>query len=538
MPELHITLPDGRKTRHMLGTEPAVIGRDAGCDIPIDDPSSSRRHAQFSKVPGGYTVADMGSKNGTLVNNLPCDGSILQHGDEIVLGSTVLMFADKSVGEPSGVIIAEDDRTRTNATRYVGKEQRLVLSQRRLETLYELGGQLTALMPQQELLENAMNVCCEILHFERGAVGLKRRDGKTVDWPVVHNLRGAEGELTISRSLLSRAMEYGERAIFTDAGSANIDPTVSMVQHGIRSAMCVPLLHQDEVLGVIYGDRTSTSTPYMDEDIDFFAGIAQQISIGLVNARLLQDQKAMAALAHDVDTARKIQNRLLPRDLPSEGKLRVAALNDPGARVSGDYYDVIDCGNGKTWVLIADVTGEGVPAALLMANLQAAVRVTVGESDDPAELMMRWSNLIEHNTDPSKFVTAVLALVDPETGTISLTNAGHCPPVVVRESEPFISELEGEGGLPLGVLRDAQYVTETYELGTDPYALFLYTDGVIEAMSAGQELFETHRLLAELGDLKTVNPQTLVKQVRKRLSLHSGTAPQSDDITMLACRIG
>ena len=104
-----------------------------------------------------------------------------------------------------------------------------------------------------------------------------------LDWPVVRNLRGSEGELTISHTLLNRALQHGERAILADTGAGNTDPTVSMVQHGIRSAMCVPLHHRNDTIGVIYGDRISTSTTYSTEDIDFLAGIAQQVSVGLIN---------------------------------------------------------------------------------------------------------------------------------------------------------------------------------------------------------------------------------------------------------------
>src|SRR5262249_44593642 len=157
------------------------------------------------------------------------------------------------------------------------------------------------------------------------------------DWPIVRNLRGNEGELTISRSLLNRALEHGERAIFTDAGGGTVDPTMSIVQQGIRSAMCVPLLQGAEVLGIIYGDRTSTATAYQDEDIDFFAAIARQISIGLINCRLMDDQRQMARLHRDLDLARSIQGGLFPPSLPNRQGLRVAALNDPGQRVSGDY---------------------------------------------------------------------------------------------------------------------------------------------------------------------------------------------------------
>lgn len=538
MPELLITLSDGRTIRHVLGDRPETIGRDAACEIPIDDASASRRHARFVPSAQGYRVEDLGSKNGTLVNDKPSASTVLRNGDQVLLGSTFVEFCDGRVEPESAVTIAEDATlTRSHATRYVSRDQRLHLSQRRLEMLYELGGRLTTLQSRDTLLDSAMDICFEMLHFERGSIGLRARQGRGVEWPVVRNLRGREGELTISRTLLSRALEYGERAIFTDSDTANADPTMSIVQHGIRSAMCVPLLHDDNTIGVIYGDRTSTSTPYTDEDIDFFAAIAQQISIGLINARLMEDQQEMIRLTREIELARKIQTGLFPSQLPDREGLRVAALNDPGQRVSGDYYDVIERPDGRLWCLIADVTGEGVAAALMMANLQAAVRVTIDQSDDPGELLGRWNRLVFRNTSNGRFITCLLSLIDPAARTIRFSNAGHCAPMLARGAEAA-TEVASEAFFPLGIVEDASYVSNTIPLGEGPAAYFQYTDGVIEAVNPDGDLYGSERLIQSLSERSDPNPSALVKAVRKSVASFAGAAPQSDDITMLAVRLG
>ncbi len=538
MAELMITLPDGQTLRQPLGDEPMVIGRDAGCDIPIDDPSASRRHARFLPTPDGYTVEDMGSKNGTLVNDSPCNKEILCDGDRVLVGSAMVVYRDESESQTTGsVVVADDDLTRTHATRYVSRDQSLALSQRRLEMIYELSAKLTTLQDRETLLDGAMDICMEMLKFERGAIGIRQKQGRGVDWPVVRNLRGVEGELKISRSLLSRALEHGERAIFTDSGIGNADPTMSIAQHGIRSAMCVPLTSEDDILGVIYGDLTSMSASYKDEDIDFFAAIAQQISIGLINSNLLADQKLMIRLKHDIDIARSIQNDLFPKVMPDRDNFQVAAVNDPGDRISGDYYDVIEREDGRVWCLIADVTGEGVPAAMLMANLQSAVRITVDQSDDPSELFRQWNNLIFRNTDPSKFITGLLALVDPVKKTISMASAGHCSPILIRkDAKPEV--LEFEPSFPLGIVEGATFDTVTMELGPDPCLILCYTDGVIEAMNPEEKFYGMEHLVETASEQTDYNAATLVKKIRKSVSTFSDGAKQSDDITVMAFRIG
>ncbi|MCH8146518.1 MAG: SpoIIE family protein phosphatase [Planctomycetes bacterium] len=537
MAELVITLTDGRKTRHKLTDRPQVMGRDAQCDIPIDDPSTSRRHARFVPTPDGYAVEDLGSKNGTLVNDESCTRRELCDGDRVTLGSVVAVYQLASRTSATSVVLS-DDMGESRATRYLSRDQELNISQQRLRLIYELSDRLTTLQSREQLLETAMDIGFQTLHFERGAIGVRRVDQRTLDWPVVRNLRGDEGELCISRSLLGRALQHGERAIFTDAGPGQTDPTVSMVQHGIRSAMCVPMISHDKTIGVIYGDRTSTSTPYNNEDIDFLAGIAQQVTIGLINCRLVDEQQEMARLQRDVELARTIQTGLFPADLPSRPDFKVAALNDPGQRVSGDYYDVVAADKGCIWCVIADVTGEGVAASLIMANLQAVVRATIEGVSDPSELLCRWNKQIYHNTDSSKFVTCLLALIDPAGKRIHLAAAGHCRPILVRGGGLALETVDCESNYPLGVIEDASFPAVSVDTGDDPYVFFTYTDGVIEAMNAQGDQFGMDRLHAVLEACADLNPQALIKQVRKSVTQHADGAQQSDDITILAARVG
>lgn len=533
--ELFIRLSDGRSLRRSLSGSSQTIGRDATCDIPIDDPSTSRRHARFYLTAEGFMVEDLGSKNGTLVNDSPCSNQLLKDGDEILVGSVAVLFSESGVHTSTSVVI-EDDAPTEHATKYASSKKRLLLSQRRLEMIYELSERLTTLQSLDRLVEDALAICFETLHFERGAVGIWRMNQRTLDWPVVRNLRGAGGELTISRTLLNRALEHGERATFTASGPS-VDPTVSIVQHGIRSAMCVPLTHKDQILGVIYGDRLSTSQPYTQEDVDFLAGIAQLTCIGLVNARLLEEQRQMVRIKHDLDLARSIQNGLLPKDLPNREVIHVAALNEPGQRVSGDYYDVIERPDGRLWCVIADVSGEGIAAALLMANLQAAVRVTIDEFDDPGQLLARWNRLICRNTEPSKFITCLCALLDPASRELRFASAGHFPPMLLYSDG--VDELPvGEAAFPLGMTPDAEFRTQVGTPRTTPVLAFTYTDGVIEAMNAEAKPFGRDRLLEVLREHREVNPSGLIKQVRKAVTQFVGGAEPSDDITMLAARIG
>jgi sigma-B regulation protein RsbU (phosphoserine phosphatase) len=536
--ELLIKLPDGRSFTHELGTLTEIIGRDRSCDIFVDDPSTSRRHARFTPTPEGYVIEDLGSKNGLLVNGEPRVSHLMQHLDTIAIGSVEVECRDPRKTEPAtSVVMAEDDDLATSrATSYASRSPNLNLPQRRLEMIYNLSDRLVRLRSQDELLSEVLAIGFDTLHFERGAVGVLRSDRRVLEWPVVRNLYGSEGELTVSGTLVRRAIEHGERAIFTDQES--FDPTMSIVQHGIRSAMCVPLMHGDEVLGVIYGDRTSTSATYTQEDIDFLAALARQASIGLFNCRLLEEQKQLARLNRDIDLARRIQTDLFPAELPERPELTVAAFNQPGNRVSGDYYDVLETREGRLWLLMADVMGEGVAAALVMANLQAAVRVTTEGRDDPGPLLARWNNLICRNTQTTRFITCLLAVYEPHGRELRIASAGHHLPLIYRGRETDPIPLDYEPGFPLGVVENAEFATWELGLKDDSFLYVAYTDGVIEAMNAQQELFGTARLLEAMNQARSSGPQSIVREVRRAVSKFVGGAPQSDDITLLAAQVG
>jgi len=535
--ELVITTANGRMRTHRLGDGAVVLGRDPGCDIPLDDLGASRRHAAIRFDSGRYILTDLGSKNGTFVNDQPAPVVTLRSGDQILIGGARVLFREEAgVTTSSTSVIIADDQPDQRPTRYHGALRENELSQRRLQILYDLTERLTRLRDREELLSDAMDVCFEMLRFERGAIAVRQNVGNMVDWPVVRNLRGSEGELKVSGTILRAALTHGERVIVNDTADGPIDPTVSIVKNNIRSAMCVPLLSGEKNLGVIYGDRVSSGTMYTKEDIDFLAGIARLVTTGLINARLLEEQKLKIALENEMAMARQIQTGLFPKKRPERGGLRVEAINDPGYHVSGDYYDFLELADDRLAFLIADVTGEGVAASLLMANLQAAVRMTLPAGQPLDALMTDWNALISANTDASKFITCLIGIVDPRARALELAVAGHHPPLLVRAGGD-VRSVSLEPDYPLGVLEDTTYHLTRFDLGPAPCTIVAYTDGVIEAASPGDELYGAPRAVQVLADAHDLDPKVLVETLRKDVRRFGGGLPQGDDITIIAVHL-
>lgn len=536
---LIVHTPAGSSHQVEIADRVLTIGRDTMCEVPLDDLKASRRHARvFQSGPGQFAVEDLGSKNGTLINGELIQNHALSHGDRIRIGTSELIFQVTDGPAPAArptVILEDSSTTAVESPSFATSDKKLNLSRQRLEMIYDLSERLTRVRERGELLEEVMSICFETLRFERGLIALKGRAGEP-EWPVVRNLtEDHTGQLTISRTILQRALVDGERTIINDASLDMVDPTVSMARHHIRSAMCVPIRYADEIMGVIYGDRVTSSTVYEREDVDFLAALARQLSIGLMNARLMEEQQQKVQLESELQVARRIQNNLFPQELPASDALRIAAVNDPGRHVSGDFYDVIPFDDGRVAVVIADVTGKGVAAALLMANLQAMVRLTLTVEADLSTVVERWNRLLYANTDVSKFVTLIAGVLDPAARTFVYVNAGHLPPYMSGPKGVKYDQYPN-AFLPLGIEPGEQYSSHTYSLSPGE-SMLLYTDGLCEAMNAKQEQFGNERIEQFLEQNKTVGPETMLTGLQAQIRKFVGRSPQSDDITLLAAQV-
>ncbi|HRX86151.1 MAG TPA: SpoIIE family protein phosphatase [Phycisphaerae bacterium] len=533
MAHLEVIMPDGTRRTHALAHRPVTIGREITCDIHLRQESASRRHARILPVEFGYRVEDLGSVNGTWVNNRRVEAARLRHGDRLIIQDFEALFIDD---QPDSTVTLSDVGVHEQFRSRTGTLANLEISQRRLKSLYELTSRLTAVRDVQALLDEALTICFDMLEFERGAIGLCKPARQGIDWRVVRNLRGADGGLTLSRTMLSRALNDGERLIF-GGDHADFVVTASMVQSSIQAALCVPLVYENEVLGIIYGDRVTSGRNYADEDSDFLFALASQIAVGLTNARLLDEHKEHIRLENEVALARETQRLLFPKSLPATGRVRCAALNIPGHHVSGDYYDAIRIDAQRFAFLIADVSGKGMAASLLGGSLHGMIQATLPDDGAPSKLLAQWNRFVCSHTDGLRYVTCALAIVDLAASALDLAVAGHPPPLMLIPEGPHCRHLTVDVGLPLGIEADFIYVDTRIELPADGCTLLLYTDGVSEAMNARREEFGLARLDQTARTATDRTPDDLVAAVEAAVSHFAAGCPQHDDITLLAVQL-
>ncbi len=283
-------------------------------------------------------------------------------------------------------------------------------------------------------------------------------------------------------------------------------------------------------------------------DLDFKIDIPNEDELGDLatsfNAMTLAVKKGReeaimrAHLESELETARKIQEKLLPREMPQLSGFEIAGTSLPSMQVGGDYFDFLDLGKGQLGIAIGDVSGKGIPAALLMANLQASLHAQALETGKVHEVVSRINNLLVRSTESNMFATFFYGLLDRNTSTFTSTNAGHNPPILMRTNGE-IERLE-TGDLVLGFLPDQTYSQNTTSLQVGD-VLVLYTDGITEARAPEHEtieekLFGEERLIEVIKTNASFSAREIQAAILKTVSAHTKDTPQGDDITLVVIK--
>ncbi len=302
---------------------------------------------------------------------------------------------------------------------------------------------------------------------------------------------------------------------------------------GVRAV--VPMQVQNATKGLILLGERLHGGAYGKADLEFVYSLGNLAIISVENARLFQETLEKQRLEDELKIAREIQQGLLPQQLPELPGFEIGAINVSSKQVGGDYYDFVKRSDDEYVVAIGDVSGKGAPAALLMANVQAALRALAPMDYSLPEATARMNDLTFMNTGGDKFITFFWGVIDQKTKRLRYVNAGHNPPFLLRANGTV--ERLTVGGLILGVMK----TTMPYEEGTATLSrgdtLFLFTDGVSEAMNEKEEDFTEERLEKILLEVSGKSASEIVRHVKTAVETYEGNAPQSDDITMMAISV-
>jgi sigma-B regulation protein RsbU (phosphoserine phosphatase) len=541
---LEVVSPDGARRYARITQTPFMIGRGAetGNHLQLSDRRISRNCAAVVIEANRFYVEDRGQRRGLFVNGEKVESRELQDGDAITFGledSYEIIFRSNSGANETSLpnLLTRIEHITSSEPTGGG----LVKLKRLLEATSLLHSQLPLDVVLGHMLDHAVSVtdADRGLLLEADATGtlkvkLARRSG---------GLRLPPESLSPSQTAIQLALKQQSPVITEDLAQADMDlqAAQSVVAQRLRAVVVIPLygmsrantqesmvnIKRGDFLGVLYLDsRRPAAFSKLDRQIlDALAADAASI---LDNARLVERERERQRMEQEINIARDIQQALLPRDFSEFPHLAVNGYNLPCLSVGGDYFDVFPISDGHTAFLIADVSGKGLGAALLTTMLQGALSaMTLGT--DPARVFNHINRFLCSHTEVGRYATMFFGILDDD-GHLEFINAGHPSPFLIRGG--VAEEAFTEGSYPVGLVPEAEYTAVCLKLEPGD-TLVLFSDGVTEARSPGDELFGQARLTATLESTGDATAVERVEAIRAAVKAFAGGGRPADDLTLL-----
>ena len=541
--------------RFDLSPQGAIIGRSTDCEVSIDVPAVSRRHASIIEEKGRFFVEDLQSRNGTFLNDQKVmDRTPLRDADHLVICDQEFRFHagdaeaeadDLSLYDASDVAELVDDTTEGNrasvmATFDVGSggsaSWRLSAKPEvKLAALLEISNNLGRALSVEDILPKLLDSLFKIfVQADRGFVVMRpKADGPLVPVAVKTRRPDDEERMRISRTIIEEAMKSRKAILSADAASdERFGLAQSIADFSIRSMICAPMIGSDgQALGVIQIDTLNQKARFIDEDLEVLAGVASQAAVSIDNAKMHEQVVEQRAMQRDLELARRMQRTLLPSKPPQVDGYFFFDYYQAARQVGGDYYDYVPLPGGRFAVIVGDVAGKGVPAALLMARLSADIRFSLASEEDPAKAVQQINEGFAHHDWADRFVTMIAAVVNPRTNDLTIVNAGHMAPLL-RGGGGSVEEIgEAAAGLPLGVAPGYEYEAHTHALEPGD-VVTLFTDGFSEAMNGNRELYGLDRLKRQISS-PAVSVVDFGQHILEDVSRFVDGFDQSDDMCLV-----
>lgn len=405
-----------------------------------------------------------------------------------------------------------------------------------LSILNEIATAVSSALSLDNLVELIVRKCVKYLKVEQGAVMLLDRKKKAGTFHTLVRKTDQSNVMLpfrLDAQLTGWMIKHEKPLLVNDLAT---DPRFKISDPSslpVKSLLSVPLRLKGEMIGVLNAFNKKKDACFSDEDQRLLAIIAAQSAQAVENARLLEEEKELIRIQQEMRLAHDIQVKLLPKTAPEVPGYKITGRSIPAKEVGGDYYDFVAIDKNRTAFCVGDISGKGMPAALLMSNLQAMLRGQT-EQDVPATTCVKHCNkLLYKNTAADRFATLFFGILDAKNHRITCVNAGHNP--------PFVFDAAGEhrqldpGGTILGFLEDFPFSETTLVL--DPGdVLVVYSDGITEAINDKEEDFEESRLVETVRGKTKQNPNQLVDTILQSVQTFTGDTPQADDMTLVVVK--
>jgi serine phosphatase RsbU (regulator of sigma subunit)/pSer/pThr/pTyr-binding forkhead associated (FHA) protein len=542
-----------------------VIGRDPACDVVFRDRTISRRHARIVQRDGRFFIEDLQSINGVEVNGRRIAGRApLAHQDQIALHHVVLQFlAPEAPRESADEDSSPDDESTHNGTKGAGpdvldfqlEDQSTIVTELdarsvvvqgmrdnavvKLEAILEITQSLGSSLQLSDVLPRILDSLFRIFpQANRGYILQREKSTGNLELRAIkHEPSGADTVSPIGGQVAQRVMREGVAFLSgdtqTDERIAEMAATALDDSGPIRSVMCAPLMGPaQKPLGVIHVETDNPRRPFRQADLEVLVSVAllagQAVEYTEIHEELLElDRRNL-----ELEVARDLQLAFLPQRAPRMLAYQFAHHYRAAQYVAGDYFEYVELPNGRVAVVVGDVAGHGVSAALTMARLCSDIRYALLTTETPAEAVskLNWQLSVQFPDLP--FITQALCVLDDRDNTLTVVNAGHPYPLLRRAESKKVIQLDQNSGLPLGVHEAMAY--EQFTVALEPGDLvLLYTDGVCEAMNRKGDIYTVARL-SQAALKAGAEPKHVIRAVLNDVRNFAEGQPFHDDVCLVS----
>lgn len=413
------------------------------------------------------------------------------------------------------------------------ENQRLRRAVEELSILNDLARVIGGTMNTQEIMQTIIHRSLRAVQAEQGVITLVDQTSKHTMKTLVRSAVNSSDNLKfhLTESMLGWMHLNKKPLMVNDPGSDERFRGIAW-DAAVRNALSVPMTVKSTMIGVLTVYNKKDQKAFSDDDQRLLAILATQSAQVVENARLYEQEKALAHMQEEVRLAARIQTDLLPKTFPEIPGYDVAAVSRAAQTIGGDYFDFIPLEQHRIAVCLGDVAGKGLAAALLMASLHAALRTQSVLKPTPGRCLERTNQFLRHSISSEKFATLFYGILDFQAHTLQSSNGGHDHPVLLSDQG---MTMLGKGGIPLGMVDPFSYEEETHPIHPGD-VLVIFSDGVTEAWNSEDDMYGSERLVQTIQAHRQESARTILEKILSSVAAFAGPVEQADDITMIVLK--
>lgn len=549
----------GQPARRLPVGTSITLGRSVECGCVVDDAAASRRHVRITAEGDRFVWKDLGSTNGTQLNGAPMKEGILKHGDKLQIGETVIGFEVEVIADEPEDAGATTTFTETitnwqkSGVREAQREDREERAENLLRAIYTVMNEISSNYEPCPLLDHILQTTMRAIDAQRGAIVFASEDGKgLVPCPVCNHYHiiskskvqhVGQHDFVISATVANRVIQNGESLLYQDTdrdSEFNVSESIRSLK--LRSIICAPLRGKFGIFGILYIDSDSPRHQYSHDDMLLSTAVGNSAGLALENARMHSQIVDKHRTDSEIQHAWQIQQGFLINSWPDDDpRYLVYGDTRPAKTVGGDFYDFVRPDDAHVGLLIGDVSGKGVPAALTMAQLLAEFRLCARDCFSPSHVFKQLNETMCKQGVRGTFCTLSYVILNLGTGRVLCASAGHHPAMAVGKGDLRI--FGNATGPPVGILPDNPWVNTDAKLKPGE-TLVLYTDGIVEARAqhtrTGKASSPDEFGMENLGRVAVQchhsTPREMVDAINKEARDFCAPAAPHDDCTMIALK--